>query len=95
MTPIWSPEAITDLIALRAYIAEDNPAAARRVALHIIHTVEELLSEHREMGRPGRVSGTRELVIPKTPFIVQYRVQADTIQILRVLHGARRWPDRL
>ena len=95
MTPIWSPEAIADLTALRAYIAEDNPAAARRIALHIIHNVEELLSANPDIGRPGRVPGTRELIIPKTPFIVPYRVQADTIQILRVFHGARRWPERL
>jgi len=95
MTPIWSPEAIADLIALRAYIAEGNPAAARRIALHIIHNVEELLSANREMGRPGRVPGTRELIIPKTPFIVPYRVHTDTIQVLRVFHGARRWPERL
>ena len=95
MTPIWSPEAIADLIALRAYISQDDLAAAQRVALHIIYNVEELLSANPDMGRPGRVSGTRELVIPNTPFIVPYRVQADTIQILRVFHGARRWPEHL
>jgi plasmid stabilization system protein ParE len=43
MTPIWSPEAIADLVALRAYIEQDDPAAAQRVALHIIHSVETLL----------------------------------------------------
>jgi toxin ParE1/3/4 len=47
------------------------------------------------MGRPGRVPGTRELVIPKTPFIVPYRLQRKVIQILRVYHGARRWPESL
>jgi plasmid stabilization system protein ParE len=45
------------------------------------------------MGRPGRVPGIRELVIPTTPYIVPYRVQREAIQILRVYHGARRWPD--
>jgi toxin ParE1/3/4 len=45
------------------------------------------------MGRPGRVPGTRELVIPNTPFIVPYRVVGNTIQVLRILHGARPWPD--
>ena len=65
MTPVWSPEAINDLVALRAYIEQDDPAAAQRVALHIVQNIETLL----EMGRPGRVPGTRELVIPKTPFI--------------------------
>jgi len=63
MTPIWSPEAIDDLAALRAYIEQDDPAAARRIALHIIHNVETLLANSPEMGRPGRVPGTRELAI--------------------------------
>ncbi len=93
MTPIWSPEAIDDLASLRAFVAEDNPVAAQRVVLHILHNVEALLSAHPEMGRPGRVPGTRELVIPKTPFIVPYRIQENTIQVLRVYHTARRWPE--
>ena len=71
MNPIWSPEAIADLAALRAYIAQDDPAAAQRVALHIIRNVETLLPNSPEMGRPGRVPGTRELVIPRTPYIVE------------------------
>ena len=95
MTPIWSPEAIEDLAALRAYIEQDDRAAAQRVALHIIRNVETLFSSNPEMGRPGRVPGTRELVIPKTPFIVPYRLVGTTIQILRVYHGRRRWPEVL
>ena len=94
MTPVWSPEAIADLESLRAYIEQDDPAAARRVALHIIHNVETLLPDHPDMGRPGRVSGTRELVLPKTPFIVPYRLEGNRIQILCVFHGACRWPER-
>jgi len=94
MTPVWSPEAIEDLAALRAYIEQDDPASARRVALHIIHNIEILLPANPEIGRAGRVPGTRELVIPRTPFIVPYRLQGRTIQILRVFHGARRWPER-
>ena len=66
MTPVWSPEAVDDLAALRAYIEQDDPAAAKRVALHIIRNVEPLLPGSPEMARPGRVPGTRELVIPKT-----------------------------
>jgi toxin ParE1/3/4 len=95
MTPIWSPEAIADLMALRAYIEQDNPAAAQRVALHIIRNVETLLPNSPEMGRPGRVPGTRELVIPKTPYIVPCRLVGNTIQVLRIFHGARRWPETL
>jgi toxin ParE1/3/4 len=94
MTPVWSPEAIDDLAALRTYIEQDDPAAAQRVALHIVHNVETLLAANPKVGRPGRVPGTRELVIPRTPFIVPYRLRSGTIQVLRVFHGARRWPER-
>jgi toxin ParE1/3/4 len=93
MTPVWSPEAIDDLAALRAYIEQDHPAAAQRVVLRIIENIETLLSNNPEMGRPGRVPGTRELVIPRTPFIIPYRLLGNTLQILRIYHGARRWPD--
>ena len=93
MIPVWSPEAIDDLAALRVYIERDNPAAAQRVVLRIIHSVETLLPSNPEIGRPGRVPGTRELVIATTPFIVPYRLVGGMIQILRVYHGARRWPE--
>jgi toxin ParE1/3/4 len=93
MNIVWSPDAIQDLILLRAYIAEDSPAAAQRIVLRILHDVENLLPDNPHMGRPGRVPGTRELIVPKTPYIVPYRVEGETIQILRVYHGARRWPD--
>ncbi|MBX9824692.1 MAG: type II toxin-antitoxin system RelE/ParE family toxin [Xanthobacteraceae bacterium] len=89
----WSPQAIDDLASLRAYIAEDNPAAAKRIVLQIIRNVDQLLSGQPEMGRPGRVPGTRELVVPRTPYIVPYRVRDSRIQILRIYHAARRWPE--
>lgn len=93
MSPLWTPPALADLASLRAYIAEQDPVAARRVVQRIIHMVETTLPHSPEMGRPGRVPGTRELVITGTPFIVPYRVRGQTIQILRVYHGARRWPE--
>ena len=91
----WSPEAIEDLVSLRAYIAEDNPAAARRTVQHIVESIEQLLPDNPRIGRAGRVPGTRELVILRSPYIVPYRLQRTTIQILRVYHAARRWPDSL
>jgi toxin ParE1/3/4 len=93
MNIVWSPEAIEDLISLRDYIAEESPAGALRVVLRILHTIEQVLPDNPHMGRSGRVPGTRELIIPQTPYIVPYRLQRDTIQILRVYHSARRWPD--
>ena len=94
MIIVWSPQAVADLADLRAYIAEDNKAAAQRTALHIIRNIEELLSDNPGIGRPGRVPGTRELVVPRTPYIVPYRVRNNRIQVLRVYHGARKWPER-
>jgi toxin ParE1/3/4 len=93
MTIVWSPEAIQDLMSLRAYIARDSPAGAKRVVLRILHVVKNVLPDNPHVGGPGRVSGTRELVIPQTPYIVPYRVRGETVQILRVYHSARRWPD--
>jgi toxin ParE1/3/4 len=95
MNILWSPEAVQDVIALRAYIGEDNSAAAQRTALRIVETVEQLLAANPEIGRPGRVPGTRELIVARTPYIVPYRLHRDTLEILRVFHGARRWPDSL
>ena len=74
-------------------ITADNPAAAARV-IQRIRTAVERLREFPALGRPGRVLGTRELVIPGTPFIVPYRVVDDAVQIITVMHGAQRWPDR-
>ena len=93
MNIVWAPEAIDDLVSLRAYVAEDDPAAARRIALRILYDIERLLSDHPNMGRAGRVPGTRELIISGTPYIVPYRVQHNAIHILRVFHGMHRWPD--
>jgi toxin ParE1/3/4 len=78
---------------VRERIAEDNPAAATRLVERIQTTVERL-RDFPALGRPGRVSGTRELVIPGTSYIVPYRVAEEQIQILALIHGARRWPDR-
>ncbi len=91
---VWSPAAIGDLASLRGYIAEDDPAAAQRVVLHIIRSIEQLLVGQPHMGRPGRVPGTRELVVPKTPYIVPYRVRNNRLQVLRIYHGARKSPER-
>ena len=91
----WSPEAIDDLNSLRAQISLDDPAAAKRVALHILHCVDALLQRNPQLGHPGRVPGTRELVVPKTPFVVPYRISNTTLQILRVYHHARHWPKQL
>ena len=87
----WLRRAVLDLEDAYDYVANDNPAAARRLVEQIEEGVRQL-SRHPMLGRAGRVAGTRELVIAGTPFLVVYRLMADHVVILTVLHGARRWP---
>ena len=89
----WLDEAVTDLKALRTYIAHDNPTAAAEVARRIREAVR-ILAVYPAAGRPGRVPHIREFVISGTPYILPYRVRADAVEILCVLHAARKWPDR-
>ena len=87
----WHPLARTDFAELITYIAADNPKAAYRMH-NLIRKQIGILATHPEAGRVGRVPGTRELVIAGTPFIAAYRVTTKVVTILRLLHGARRWP---
>ena len=89
----WSVPAKDDLIALADYIATDDPVAALDVMDRIDGAVGRL-TDHPGSGRPGRISGTRELAIPNLHYIVAYRIRRERVQILRVLHAARRWPGR-
>jgi toxin ParE1/3/4 len=93
----WHPLALADLADLAelvAYIANDNPGAAYRVHAEI-QKQTELLAIHPEIGRPGRIRGTRELVVIGTPYTAAYRFFDDLLTVLRLLHGARRWPRKL
>ena len=87
----WLDLAVDDLEDIADYISQDNPDAANRVVSRLWAAVK-FLAEQPKMGRPGRVYGTRQLVVSDTPFVVPYRVMGSEIQILRVLHGARDWP---
>jgi plasmid stabilization system protein ParE len=64
------------------------------VAAQILGSVE-LLATQPQMGRPGRVVGTRELIVPNTPFLIPYRVRARRLEIIAVFHGRQRWPEKL
>jgi toxin ParE1/3/4 len=92
MKVVWTRLALVDLDSAYDYAAEERPAAAIR-AVERIEKAVAALCRHPEIGRPGRVDGTRELVVTGTPFIVPYRIKAKRIEVLAVLHGARRWPD--
>jgi len=88
---VWLKRAIQDRDAQIDYIAQDNPLAAVTQGDRIDEQVDVLL-EHPQMGRPGRKPGTRELVISHTPFVVVYRIKGQRIELLRLLHGAQKWP---
>jgi len=90
----WLRKALLNLDQEASYIAKDDPDAARLVVQRIEHAVS-LLKENPALGHPGRLPGTHELVIPKTRYIVPYRVRPrrQKIEILRVFHAARKLPD--
>ena len=88
----WLRKALRNLDDEATFIAADDPAAARRVVKRVLDAVA-LLAEQPGLGRPGRVPGTRELVVLKTRYIVPYRVRAQTVEVLRLFHTSRRLPQ--
>jgi plasmid stabilization system protein ParE len=89
----WLRKALCNLDEEAAYIAADDASAARLVVVRVLDAVSQLV-EQPGLGRPGRVPGTRELVVPGTRYVVPYRVRGDVVQILRVFHTSRRPPQR-
>ena len=89
----WLSQALRNLDDEASYIAQDDPKAAQLVVQRILDSIATL-PEQPGIGRPGRVPGTRELIVLKTRYIVPYRVQGQTIEILRVFHTSRRPPTR-
>ena len=91
----WLAEALRNVDAEAEYNARDNPDAAREV-LRRIYDATGLLRDNPALGRPGRIQGTRELVVPGTRYIIPYRVRArlHRVEILRVFHASRLPPRR-
>ncbi len=85
---------MNDREAIFDYIEADSPRAAAMVDDRIEAQIEGLLRTP-EMGHMGRIAGTRELVVSRTPYIAAYRIESDSVRILRVLHGAQQWPDEM
>ena len=91
MKLIWSRAAVRGRERQIDYVAERNPGAAARLEQRIIDATDQLI-DHPRIGRAGRVSGTQELVVARTPYIVIYEIEGDAVRIIRVLHSAQRWP---
>ncbi len=90
----WSPLAMDDRERIFDFIEQDDPRAAvavdERIATQVL-----VLSQFPEGGRPGRIEGTRELIVRRTPYVVAYQIGKDSVRILRVLHSAQLWPGEL
>jgi plasmid stabilization system protein ParE len=90
----WLRRALENLDDEAAFIAKDSPRIAAEFVVHMRDSAA-MLADHPEMGRPGRISGTRELVATRFSYILPYRVRGGNVEILRVFHTARQWPERM
>lgn len=89
----WLRQALRNLDEETAWIAQDSPKSAAAFITHMTSSAA-MLADHPHMGRPGRVPGTRELVVTRFSYILPYRVREQNVEILRVFHTARKWPQR-
>jgi toxin ParE1/3/4 len=92
---VWTRKASGHLRAAYDYWARERSEAAADEMLERIFGAVEILPRFPDAGRPGRIAGTRELVISPTPFIAAYRIRRSKVEILSLLHGARKWPEQL
>jgi toxin ParE1/3/4 len=88
----WTRGARRNLAQAVDYIAKDNPDAGTGIAKQILMAAQ-MLEQHPLLGRPGRLKGTRELVVPRLSFVIRYRITGEAIQLIRIHHTARRWPE--
>lgn len=95
MRIVWTRRFLNELEAIGDYIAERSPKGAARIVTEIYGRTERLLSANPFIGRTGEIVGTRELVIPTTPYIVAYRVTDTQLEVLFVQHGAQEWPGEI
>lgn len=86
----WTKRALAALVAITAHIERDSPMRAKTFVQEIRHKTE-MLANFPAIGRPGRVSGTRELVVHEN-YIVPYRVRGEHVDVITVQHVAKRWP---
>ena len=89
----WTVSAFGDLEDALVFLQQERPSAAGKFSLALEETVKHL-ETFPNLGRPGRVSGTREFVMADWPFLIPYRFHAGNLEILRIYHCSRRWPPK-
>jgi len=88
----WTQAALHDFKTISHRVEQERNLATANRACRLIYDAVQMLRRHPQSGRPGKEDGTRELVIPKSPYIVVYRVaESEAVQILRIWHGAQNW----
>ena len=88
----WSSRAVAELEDISDYIERDRGIDSANEICHKIYDAVQELARFPHQGRPGRVQGTRELVVTRTPYIVIDRPVPQRILVLNIKHGAQRWP---
>ena len=91
MKEAWTRLALLDLESHVDYVAQHHVTAAFEIEENIYDAVRGLLT-YPMMGRAGQRPGTRELVVAGSSYFIVYRIDGDTITVLRVMHGAQNWP---
>jgi toxin ParE1/3/4 len=95
MKIVWTRRAEQHLRAAYRYWSSEKPESSADIMLERILSTVEHLEHNSELGRLGRIATSRELILRPLPFVLAYRVRRDKIEILALLHGARKWPEQI
>ena len=88
----WTVPAADDLDSIKTYLAEYFPQFAQPTVRAIYQRICALRSApHR--GRPGHLSGTRELPLTPLPYVVVYAVRGEAVEVLHIYHGSQNWRE--
>ncbi|MBF9051884.1 type II toxin-antitoxin system mRNA interferase toxin, RelE/StbE family [Roseobacter sp. HKCCD9010] len=90
---MWTNQAARDLEDIHSFLEPRDPQAAARIIQRLARIAKDVLEVAPDAGRPGRVEGTRELVVTRTPYIIAYEVDRDDVRIVSVIHSRRVWPE--
>jgi len=92
MNVVWSAAAVMQLQESIDYIQRESPDGAISTRRRILETVRQV-GQMPRCGRIGRVEGTREAAVPRSPYVVVYQLTAQAVEVLGIWHGARQWTE--
>ena len=95
MKIVWTKRAERHVRSAYRYWSNEKSETAADLMLERILSTVELLERNPDIGRPGRIATSRELILTPLPFVLAYRVRRDKIEIAALIHGARKWPEQI